>query len=574
MILEQGKESRDNITLKTGDIWDMGNGWRLSAFAIDAKAVPKQAILSLSKDWIIIDSKGVEEGDVYTYSKKNINDESDVPIFVTYIDSIFSGRTSGMIKLRYTWLTSENITMINDGDRFGIFTVKEASSDKLLLWNENTSIDLSKNSTVDLIGNMKFRIDDDLSNLKFYPFIGPTGAELKAKKLADGIMLASSDDERYNALLDIMDTLNVGVYTPSGNAILRGAERGPMDFYLYDFEVKMMSRSLGRQDTWSVSDLTMGINNMEIFQEELTPLDIYSTLLEATNLASQNLTENLSVVPLLVRELGMRHAIPYDLLENSNNVPIENIKLDALQRFLIFADLTLPIVWENGQPDSFSTSNEPIIVSKNTQQESSSCEDIGKANNIGWNFGKLLSFLKGLANIKERIIDGIHGSILAYGIEVKALDSSLTTHYGHETPGKELNFRILVNMRDELPDIAIKCGRIAKVEIPKKGPIEGVTVLWFQEEEDIRIHGQLNCGFPCTSQTGPDGIANLIFQPKNEQKPFGKSGNGTTGLTLGVAQYISRFRDGLGYIAEFATPKSDGTRWFVSWHCHCQSGGG
>ncbi|CAG1000185.1 hypothetical protein METP2_03203 [Methanosarcinales archaeon] len=71
----------------------------------------------------------MNEGEVYTYIEKNVNGESDVPVFVTYVDSIFTGAEgmSAFVQFRYTWLISRNVLKIKAGDKFGVFEAKEAN---------------------------------------------------------------------------------------------------------------------------------------------------------------------------------------------------------------------------------------------------------------------------------------------------------------------------------------------------------------------------------------------------------------------------------------------------------------
>jgi len=59
-----------------------------------------------------LDDRIVAEGDVYTYVEKSIAGESDVPLFVTYIDAVFSGATTDVVQLRYTWVVSRNGAII------------------------------------------------------------------------------------------------------------------------------------------------------------------------------------------------------------------------------------------------------------------------------------------------------------------------------------------------------------------------------------------------------------------------------------------------------------------------------
>lgn len=159
----------DTKTLQIGETWNLGEGYTLTAQSIDAKATPRQAWFILSKDGVKLDDKVSSQGDVYTYSIKSLTGETDVPIFVTYVDSVFSGTNSDMAQLKYTWLISDKVTEIKSGDKFGVFEVD--SLQPLNLTND-VSISLSRDSTVNIAGNIKFKIADSEDNdVRFYPKI-------------------------------------------------------------------------------------------------------------------------------------------------------------------------------------------------------------------------------------------------------------------------------------------------------------------------------------------------------------------------------------------------------------------
>lgn len=142
----------------------MGSGRGKS---IDAKATPRQAWLVLSKDDVKLDDKVVAQGEAYTYSMKSLAGETDVPIFVTFVDSVFAGQTSDMVQLKFTWVISDKITEVKSGDKFGIF---EADTESPLILNNDGSLSLSRDSTVNLAGNMKFKVADSEDNdVRFYP---------------------------------------------------------------------------------------------------------------------------------------------------------------------------------------------------------------------------------------------------------------------------------------------------------------------------------------------------------------------------------------------------------------------
>ncbi len=169
LIIEHGTSASEKKTLTVGETWDIGNGWTLSAQAIDAKASPRQAWLVLSKDGVKKDDKIVTEKRVYTYVEKSVAGESDVPLFVTYVDSVFAGATTDMVQLRYTWAVSSSVTTVKTGDTYGLF--KDAVIDntaKTITIKNDGAISLSRDATIDLMGNMKFRTADS-DTLRFYP---------------------------------------------------------------------------------------------------------------------------------------------------------------------------------------------------------------------------------------------------------------------------------------------------------------------------------------------------------------------------------------------------------------------
>ncbi len=165
LVLEQ--DATDKHTLQVGEKWDLGGGYTLTAQSIDAKASPRQAWLVLNKDDIKLDDKVIEQGKVFTYSIKSLAGESDVPVFVTYVDSVFAGQTSDMVQLKYTWAISTDVKEVKSGDKFGAFEVDK--EDPLTLTNDG-SLSLSRDSTINLAGNMKFKVaDSDDNDVRFYP---------------------------------------------------------------------------------------------------------------------------------------------------------------------------------------------------------------------------------------------------------------------------------------------------------------------------------------------------------------------------------------------------------------------
>lgn len=187
VLISQGRGIEEKKTLKLGTTWSLGEGYNLTVESLDTTASPRQAWLNLSKDGKVLDNKVVNEGDIYSYIEKNLKGESDVPIFVTYVEGIFTGGEgmSALVQLRYTWLISQNVLEVKQGDKFGVFEVKEANEDYLSLYNKDKQIDLGQNTVQPLYGDLKFKVADSSTKLRFYPIIeqtipAATRVELKA----------------------------------------------------------------------------------------------------------------------------------------------------------------------------------------------------------------------------------------------------------------------------------------------------------------------------------------------------------------------------------------------------------
>lgn len=120
-----------------------------------------------------------------------------------------------MVQLKYTWLISKDVISVTGGDVFGVFKVKEASADKLVLWNEDSSVDLSVDSTLDLAAKMKFRVADDATNLRFYPKIDYeilTRVQTPITTVIRNMVTHMAPGASYTVTL----TMNVPMPAPSG----------------------------------------------------------------------------------------------------------------------------------------------------------------------------------------------------------------------------------------------------------------------------------------------------------------------------------------------------------------------
>ena len=174
LALEMDKEEKKTLT--TGETWSLGAGYEININAIDARTTPRQAWFTLKKDGAVIDEgiaqapQGTAKQPAVYYKTKTILGESDALLFTVYVDNIFSGATSDMVQFKYAWLIDESTAKeIKSADQYGVFEVR-GTTGTINMTNKN-SVSLSSNSETTLMGNMKFRIADNSSVLRFYPFV-------------------------------------------------------------------------------------------------------------------------------------------------------------------------------------------------------------------------------------------------------------------------------------------------------------------------------------------------------------------------------------------------------------------
>ncbi|VVB85693.1 Cell surface glycoprotein [uncultured archaeon] len=195
LIIEQ--DSYDTKSLIVGERWNMSEGWTLEVKSIDAGASPMQVWLALYKDGLMKDDKVMSSGSpdarpIYTYVE-NLSEETNVPVFVTYVDSI----TSKTVNLKYTWLISSNVTQINGSDTYGIFKDAQVGFNSLSLKNSETSISLTRNSSINLMDDLYFRVNDSdaLEYFPYFSFIPPTSLdESETTDVTIDLLTNSSED--------------------------------------------------------------------------------------------------------------------------------------------------------------------------------------------------------------------------------------------------------------------------------------------------------------------------------------------------------------------------------------------
>ena len=383
-----------------------------------------------------------------------------------------------------------------------------------------------------------------------------------AKKLAARVTRAHTPKARYKALLGVMRTLKMGVFTGKGKAIVRAAS--PHEVYLYDFEVKSMAAGLGRRSVKGLDEVAAPISDLALKGKgkAISGSKLAGAMRAGVRRALKRPRSPQSLVPLLARELGLRHRPAYDLAKAAP----AKVRLDPLQAFLVNADVATAVLQHAGKGARTASA----VASKNCDNQIS---DFLKGGSL---FAKwvisLVGPVKDYAKIVTLSLDMFHGGLLAFSVGfISTTSENQRTHYGpagHDSDGgKPMDFGVRLAMLDELPHVLVDCGPLLGMKFPHKGRLPGVTILWKDESAfgaPLDDHGTTS--YPKGRQTDSNGEVVLHFEPKVEKVPgFGDVKHAANTKTA-IALYQSAFNNIPGSVAQFLTPKSASFAWNVGFH--------
>jgi len=139
LVIDQ--DGSDKKILKAGDVWEIGKGYSLTVNQVDVEG--NKVWFSLSKDGEelesgIVNADGTVQNQTFT-AKADFGDGKDQLYFITYVDSVFVSANYSFAVFKYTWLIDKDkILVIEEGDEYQGFEVKETSEDGIVLKNSDS----------------------------------------------------------------------------------------------------------------------------------------------------------------------------------------------------------------------------------------------------------------------------------------------------------------------------------------------------------------------------------------------------------------------------------------------------
>jgi hypothetical protein len=385
------------------------------------------------------------------------------------------------------------------------------------------------------------------------------------EQIIDSIATGLGDSSTAeSAITEMLKYANLGVYSSGGVAISKGAERGLGDFYLFDFEIPMLAGLAARDQSYNLDDLRGDFDICSIYIPALKDSSSFLKLLnEAARQALADPDNPTSFAMLLVRQLGLRSASPYDL--SAENDPAR-VSLSGLQKWLLLADVTLPMIWADpatpvvafDDPDSAATpasAQEQSPVAKEPPPTIRALAEIAPAAPSFGSLYKFFSDLKEGADMDKKFVEQMHAELLIRAIRIAPVQPEYAFQYRDSgSPATSANIQVKVTADPEtvkrykaqIPPYESWLGRIKFPNTDGDAAQDEVKLQW--QNADLQPHGAVTCEASCKN-TSSNGIATLIFSPKEDASPVGTStetirGFVTVTVDFGLSAYKS---DGLAH---------------------------
>lgn len=165
-------DGNDVKTLTTGDVWDIGGGYSITALQIDTDG--NKVWIQLDKNGAFLDDEVLDTGSelqsrVWTYDD-DVAGENNIPILSLYVSGIMRVEDTDYVQIKYLTLIDTNIFEVSSDERFGNMEI--ASISNSLEFSNWMNLDLTPdNSPFMIMENMSFITLDNSSSIEFYPSV-------------------------------------------------------------------------------------------------------------------------------------------------------------------------------------------------------------------------------------------------------------------------------------------------------------------------------------------------------------------------------------------------------------------
>jgi S-layer protein (TIGR01567 family) len=155
-------DSDDDLTIPSGSVLALQEGYELRIKQVDLNG--NKVYLALAKDGKEVDSKVVvpttePKSSNYLYKVK-IGSTKDVPLTAAHVQSVFKGVEADLATIDGLFQVSSIPENVEEGEKHGKMKV-DALSDNGITMRNDGSISLGRGKTVEVMGNLKFKVADN-----------------------------------------------------------------------------------------------------------------------------------------------------------------------------------------------------------------------------------------------------------------------------------------------------------------------------------------------------------------------------------------------------------------------------
>jgi len=422
-----------------------------------------------------------------------------------------------------------------------------------------------------------------------------------AGQLAKGLDSAHTGAARAAALVRILRAVKLGVYDgKTGKAVAKGLDTNKYDAYLFRSEVGTIASTLGGAKSFSTADLASFLTSALQPAEPFTTQGANELVGALVRYALANPKQPASVVPLLVRDLGLAHDQPADLSRAAGAapVPLDGVQLELIETYLLYpivhrgsqrhaAQLRRPAIRGTGvckvlkyalarfNPNSYLDSENAVHVLTDTLVGTAGAKIAGeiaeKLKLVAT--GTLLEALDAVFTI----LAGIHGSYLALTLELQSGPPLVQgTAYGRSGlpgQGNPMHFRAQAVYHQLLTPEDSECLAEMGFEMPEAASVAGMDVAWSEEDtsgKPLDDHGKLEFDLPgvfANGRTNEEGVSTINFTPNDELVPGIGRVVTDTGAEVPRALWGFKFKNPLGAVTQVLFPLlGPQISWTVQYH--------
>jgi len=158
-------ETTDDILLRVGETLTLKEGVTVTPQEIDVDG--GEAWFSVSQDGEEVESSVTKEGTAFEWlADLNDNGEDDNPVVRFYVETVFAGMNTNLVKINETWQVSTDVVVVEDNDKdtiddYIIDINPTGNTLSVELDDKDDDIGLKKDGVITFLNRFNIRLNED-----------------------------------------------------------------------------------------------------------------------------------------------------------------------------------------------------------------------------------------------------------------------------------------------------------------------------------------------------------------------------------------------------------------------------